>query len=209
MAGLIAMTSVLIVVGIEMFFASRGAGHMHVGDHEMLQGTEVVFEGGYSNGIISTTKRMDSVAGVREPGARDEASRPMPNGGRTYYVPEEEEDADIESDEDADEAKRRRREEMEGFIHPAHQYHTHSPATSSHHHGVPDSPGDFLSEQQQEKKLLLQCLLLEAGILFHSVFIGMALSVATGTSFIVLLVAISFHRRSSLPLIKLCSLIDS
>jgi zinc transporter ZupT len=37
-------------------------------------------------------------------------------------------------------------------------------------------------------------MLLEAGILFHSVFIGMALSVAVGTSFIVLLVAISFHQ---------------
>jgi zinc transporter ZupT len=35
---------------------------------------------------------------------------------------------------------------------------------------------------------------LEAGILFHSIFIGMALSVATGTSFVVLLIAISFHQ---------------
>ncbi|KAL9021006.1 MAG: hypothetical protein Q9180_008625, partial [Flavoplaca navasiana] len=44
------------------------------------------------------------------------------------------------------------------------------------------------------RKLLLQCLLLEAGILFHSIFIGLALSLAVGTSFIVLLVAISFHQ---------------
>lgn len=50
------------------------------------------------------------------------------------------------------------------------------------------------TEHQQQQKALLQCLLLEAGILFHSVFIGMALSVATGTSFIVLLIAISFHQ---------------
>lgn len=48
--------------------------------------------------------------------------------------------------------------------------------------------------EAQHKKQLLQCLLLEAGILFHSVFIGMALSVATGTSFVVLLVAVSFHQ---------------
>jgi len=47
---------------------------------------------------------------------------------------------------------------------------------------------------QNPQKRLLQCLLLEAGILFHSIFIGMALSVATGTSFIVLLVAISLHQ---------------
>jgi zinc transporter ZupT len=41
---------------------------------------------------------------------------------------------------------------------------------------------------------MLQCLLLEAGILFHSVFIGMAISVATGPAFVVFLVAISFHQ---------------
>jgi zinc transporter ZupT len=47
---------------------------------------------------------------------------------------------------------------------------------------------------QNPQRQLLQCLLLEAGILFHSIFIGMAVSVATGTSFIVLLVAICFHQ---------------
>jgi zinc transporter ZupT len=47
---------------------------------------------------------------------------------------------------------------------------------------------------QNPQRQLLQCLLLEAGILFHSIFIGMALSVATGTSFVVLLIAISFHQ---------------
>jgi hypothetical protein len=44
--------------------------------------------------------------------------------------------------------------------------------------------------------MMLQCILLEAGILFHSVFIGMALSVATGPTFAVFLLAISFHRKS-------------
>lgn len=47
---------------------------------------------------------------------------------------------------------------------------------------------------QNPQRQLLQCLLLEAGILFHSIFIGMALSVATGASFVVLLIAISFHQ---------------
>ncbi|KAJ3491329.1 hypothetical protein NLG97_g5609 [Lecanicillium saksenae] len=41
---------------------------------------------------------------------------------------------------------------------------------------------------------MLQCMLLEAGILFHSVFIGMALSVATGPAFVVFLIAVSFHQ---------------
>lgn len=53
-----------------------------------------------------------------------------------------------------------------------------------------------LIEEQNHKKALMQCLLLEMGILFHSVFIGMALSVAVGNDFIVLLIAITFHRKS-------------
>jgi hypothetical protein len=44
------------------------------------------------------------------------------------------------------------------------------------------------------KKALLQCLLLEMSILFHSIFIGMAVSVAMGRELVVLLVAICFHR---------------
>jgi len=51
------------------------------------------------------------------------------------------------------------------------------------------------AETQKHKKALLQCLLLEIGILFHSVFIGMALSVAVENDFVVLLIAISFHRE--------------
>lgn len=52
-----------------------------------------------------------------------------------------------------------------------------------------------LSPEQEHKKALMQCLLLEMGILFHSVFIGMNLSVSTGREFVVLLVAIIFHRK--------------
>ncbi|KAF2452473.1 Zinc/iron permease [Lineolata rhizophorae] len=37
-------------------------------------------------------------------------------------------------------------------------------------------------------------MLLEMGILFHSVFIGLALSVETGSAFVVLLIAIIFHQ---------------
>jgi zinc transporter ZupT len=66
-----------------------------------------------------------------------------------------------------------------------------SPALGKHAHARHDSTTVPLQNPQRQ---LLQCLLLEAGILFHSIFIGMALSVATGTSFIVLLVAISFHQ---------------
>ncbi|KAK0112594.1 hypothetical protein ONS95_014338 [Cadophora gregata] len=65
----------------------------------------------------------------------------------------------------------------------------------SHKHGmVPLTSPIALSMEQKHKKELMQCVLLELGILFHSVFIGMALSVATGNDFIILLIAISFHQ---------------
>ncbi|KAH7020992.1 Zinc/iron permease [Microdochium trichocladiopsis] len=52
-----------------------------------------------------------------------------------------------------------------------------------------------LTPEQKRKREIAQCFLLEMGILFHSVFIGMALSVALGGSqFVVLLIAISFHQ---------------
>ena len=62
-----------------------------------------------------------------------------------------------------------------------------------------DKANESLQEQQlspelKRRKERLQCILLEMGILFHSVFIGMALSVSVGGDFIVLLIAIVFHQ---------------
>jgi zinc transporter 1/2/3 len=51
-----------------------------------------------------------------------------------------------------------------------------------------------LSPEQAHKKAIMQCFLLEMGILFHSIFIGMSLAVAVGNDFIVLLIAIVFHQ---------------
>lgn len=51
-----------------------------------------------------------------------------------------------------------------------------------------------LAEDLIQKRAFLQCVLLEMGILFHSVFIGMALSVIVGKDFIILLIAIAFHQ---------------
>jgi len=62
---------------------------------------------------------------------------------------------------------------------------------------VTENRGDdrvILTPEQVHKRALLQCALLEMGILFHSVFIGMALSVTGGPGFVVLLLAIIFHR---------------
>ncbi|KAL2823727.1 ZIP zinc transporter-domain-containing protein [Aspergillus cavernicola] len=51
-----------------------------------------------------------------------------------------------------------------------------------------------LSEKQKHNKDVMQVFMLEVGILFHSVFIGMSLSVSVGNEFVVLLIAIVFHQ---------------
>jgi zinc transporter 1/2/3 len=56
-----------------------------------------------------------------------------------------------------------------------------------------------LTPEQQHKKAIMQVFLLEMGILFHSIFIGMSLAVTVGNDFTVLLIAIVFHRKSHLP----------
>ncbi|GAQ03903.1 zinc-regulated transporter 2 [Aspergillus lentulus] len=51
-----------------------------------------------------------------------------------------------------------------------------------------------LTPEQKHKKAVMQVFLLEMGILFHSVFIGMSLSVSVGSEFVILLIAIVFHQ---------------
>ncbi|KAK4167730.1 zinc-regulated transporter 2 [Cladorrhinum sp. PSN259] len=57
-----------------------------------------------------------------------------------------------------------------------------------------ESQSIAMTEEQLHKKSILQCMMLEVGILFHSIFIGMALSVAIGGDFTVLLIAVAFHQ---------------
>ncbi|KAK4461343.1 zinc-regulated transporter 2 [Cladorrhinum samala] len=57
-----------------------------------------------------------------------------------------------------------------------------------------ESQSTGMTAEQIHKKSILQCMMLEVGILFHSIFIGMALSVAVGGGFTVLLIAIAFHQ---------------
>ncbi|KAI5301673.1 hypothetical protein KEM56_001476 [Ascosphaera pollenicola] len=80
-------------------------------------------------------------------------------------------------------------EELEAHPEQGHVLHNHH-RHQSHSHSL----NETIDSPQAAQKQLLQCLLLEAGILFHSIFIGMALSVETGAPFIVLLVAIAFHQ---------------
>ncbi|KAA8614465.1 Zip-domain-containing protein [Pyrenophora tritici-repentis] len=51
-----------------------------------------------------------------------------------------------------------------------------------------------LTPDQLHRKAVMQVFLLEMGILFHSIFIGMSLAVSVGSDFTVLLIAIVFHQ---------------
>jgi zinc transporter ZupT len=185
MPGLIAMVSVFVVVTIEMFFATRGAGHSHSSEWDMMpedaedtlsrRNRDVPFSDFDStqnqngnlqpwNGHITS----DPTAGPAE--ELDDRKPKPPN-----KHPGDEEDLDLdELDPLADESA-----------------YLNDPTSS--HRRKHDHDHDQ-NAQQNPQKLFLQCLLLEAGILFHSIFIGMAVSVATGTEFVVLLIAISFHQ---------------
>lgn len=185
MAGLIAMTSVLVVVGIEMFFATRGAGHIHGSEYDTVPGEQDHdTPKNMSNGHARFRPRSDSIRRFRQAdigmaangiplGIVDNSTEnlvPASSNGNIYspnVVKPLHEGPDADSDSDSD---------------STHLDQELSPAMTDPH------------TRHTQQRLLLQCLLLEAGILFHSIFIGIALSVATGTSFLVLLLAISFHQ---------------
>ncbi|CAF9937565.1 MAG: hypothetical protein HETSPECPRED_000583 [Heterodermia speciosa] len=198
MAGFIAMISVLVVVGIEMFFATRGAGHMHGSEYDAPDEPGPAGHKPLSNGHARPARRRtDSLRPFRQadigPNEQDDdrillrtmagstedlVSKPSSpqhhrnsstlNGAAHHY-----DDLENASDLSLDEL---------------------DPAVETSMNTTYKNDSVQLSAQQLQQKMLLQCLLLEAGILFHSVFIGMALSVSVGPPFVVLLIAISFHQ---------------
>ncbi|KAF1832351.1 Zinc/iron permease, partial [Decorospora gaudefroyi] len=194
MPGFIAMSAVFVVIGIEMFFASRGAGHVHGAGYENLgldDGQRARSEhkrshsySRYSNGtprtngnghvpgiLLHDMEAEDGLIAGRSPSFS--LASPMTPSHRS---------TDNDNDSDLDMTREELdQQDANGSGDESRLIHSHTQESPS-------------STSAQNKKLLLQCLLLEAGILFHSIFIGMALSVATGTAFIVLLVAISFHQ---------------
>lgn len=183
MAGLIAMTSVLAVVGIEMFFATRGARHMHGSEYDTVpeeQNHDTPKH--FSSGHPRLRPRSDSIRRFRQADIGSHANG-IPLGivnlSTENLMPGN----------------------SNGDIYTSHTVKPHrdNPDQDSDSESTPLDlePSPVLLDRHtkhEQQKLLLQCLLLEAGILFHSIFIGIALSVASGTSFLVLLLAISFHQ---------------
>ncbi|KAK0907079.1 hypothetical protein LTR91_006860 [Friedmanniomyces endolithicus] len=212
MAGFVSMVSVMVVVGIEMVFAMKGAArHSHGGvDMEGLRAGGRQDSGGGGDGALGGERRrydeleeeraeMPSQE-LRSPALSDTGSiatrnKPLPPEP-PFQDDDESDDLDLDELDPVEEDQRplnghatlsaKRSSLANGHGRPRHlrQVSFADPPSDTH----PDSPS--ATEQRQ----VLQCLLLEAGILFHSVFIGLALSVSVGPAFIVLLIAIAFHQ---------------
>jgi len=197
LAGLIAMFSALTVVGLEMFLTVRGAGHSHAHGpswEPVADGEENGHIHGHNGRPAELRKKKARIGALRlgnrpkdialedidasdslvagvSPLAVDSSS---PNRNGNYRDDDDDNDSDLDLDE----------------LDPSGPLPMLLPNDiETHHHSK-----SVLSPEEEQKRLILQCLLLEAGILFHSIFIGMAVSVATGPPFVVFLIAIACHQ---------------
>ena len=200
MAGFVAMIAALSVVALESYLTARGAGHVHThagmwddDEEEKLQAS------GAAAGVPLASRRhqhppaisledMDEsqglVAGISpRPGLtpttpqRAATSSPNANAGA---------DSDDDSDMDLD-INELDPNPADGPYKPLNGRAGPSRSAAAHEPNQPPTP-------EEQSRLFLQCVLLEAGILFHSVFIGMALSVESGPAFVVFLLAICIHQ---------------
>ncbi|KAJ5872073.1 uncharacterized protein N7529_004426 [Penicillium soppii] len=201
MAGFVAMISVFAVVIVEMFFAMKGAKHVHGSEYDNLIGDRrdsmsdlgdqdpeyARLEARQVSGSIN----LDNV-GHRSKSRATRASRSSRDSHRSSLIdPSADKDDELADLDGLDDYMDDDQQAINGqTIRSSQQSHRRHPPRASASHPRTGSELPIQNPQRQ----LLQCLLLEAGILFHSIFIGMALSVATGTSFVVLLIAISFHQ---------------
>ena len=198
------MTSVLIVVGIEMFMRSRGVIHSH------SHGPEEEFNDEGANGhtrhgeiALGTGSRRRTLSegdGMSPRALRaGEGAQLIPSSGpwtdepiseRRGDAPDTPGEANGSKENKADNDAYVRRESQDSDI----SMDEINGTAGLNGHAATQTYLHKLTAEEEAAKKTLQCLLLEAGILFHSIFIGMALSVATGPPFIVLLIAICFHQ---------------
>merc|ERR1711939_1007713 len=212
MSGFIAMCSVLAVVGIEMVFAVKGAGHNHSVDLEQLRGDSnprpKVGRSESSNSFrhepLGQYDELDAAVPLQEHSSTQPGSTDTPETLNKPLPPEppfQDDDSDPDLDEldpmvadddrqpltidDADEQGGHSNGHLRNPSSRRHRKVSFADPPTTHSHTSPTT-----QDTAHEQRAVLQCLMLEAGILFHSVFIGMALSVSTGAAFVVLLVAI-------------------
>jgi zinc transporter 1/2/3 len=200
MAGLVAMIAALSVVALESYLTSRGAGHAHA--HTPMwddEGEEKLpADGSSSEDPSLASRRRQHPAAISLDDM--EASQGLvagisPRPGLTpttaaVSVAPKHCRGDSDADSDVDIAI--------NDLDPIGADDAHKPLSgqagessrstaAEHHQQQPPSP-------EEQSRLFFQCVLLEAGILFHSIFIGMALSVESGPTFLVFLLAISIHQ---------------
>lgn len=207
MAGFIAMISVMAVVTIEMIFAIRGAAHSHHVDLEHFHRSERAPATARPDSRRSESFRRfrqlplgeqqdDDTVGLldtmepQSPSATNSArlsvtqDKPLPK-----TPPPGDSDSDLDLNELDPLPDSRSNSNGNGQGTKARR-----PVKRKQHNRQISFADSTNADPANESRMILQCLLLEAGILFHSIFIGMALSVSTGSAFAVLLVAISFHQ---------------
>lgn len=197
------LVSSIVVIGLESYLTTKGAGHSHSHNHEFWdEDSDDQAE------LVSRQNRSNSV-GERRRGGRPsdialddmEASQglvagvsPLPTSSSNSSNQQngkaregDFDDGDSDLDLDMDEL-----DPAPGNSSRASPYASLKPGNTERQ-GLPLHSHSHTGEVDQHRQLL-QCLLLEAGILFHSIFIGMAISVSTGPAFIIFLIAISFHQ---------------
>ncbi|KAL3438590.1 Zinc/iron permease [Aspergillus tetrazonus] len=185
MPGFVAMISVFGVVLVEMFFAMKGAGHVHGSEYDQL--ISEANANGDRDSDYSRLEASESVDDIHLSAMRESsASMNMPRNSTEEFS------LDRSSTNSIKNGALPALGEGRNPVARANMSSRY-PAQVSSGPNMDDNTDPKMTLQNPQRQLL-QCLLLEAGILFHSIFIGMAVSVATGTSFIVLLVAICFHQ---------------
>lgn len=206
--GFVAMVSAIIVVGVESYLTARGAGHSHSHSHGFFDHGDSDGDGEFQT-VPLHDHHHAGTSGRRKRSHRPnhlslgdaEASQglvagvsPLPESTPTAATQirkstendfnDGDSDLDLDMDE-LDPAPSNSSNNRDGVYVSLTKPDTRTEASDPTM--PPQSP-------EEARRQLLQCLLLEAGILFHSVFIGMAVSVATGPAFVVFLIAISFHQ---------------
>lgn len=207
--GFIAMVSALVVVGLESFLTTRGAGHSHShmweGEDSEEEAEPLHAHGGDSFAARRGSNRPNNIAlgdvGSSEGQGLMAGVSPLPESSPTLQVNAKGKNGAVspsgksfhDNDEDYDDESldlELNLDELSTVPFDAQDSRplNHPDAASKH------MTGPQMPTPEEQKRMMLQCLLLEAGILFHSIFIGMAISVATGPPFVVFLVAIAFHQ---------------
>ncbi|TDZ41443.1 Zinc-regulated transporter 2 [Colletotrichum trifolii] len=200
MAGLVAMVAALSVVALEQYLATRGAGHSHSHEYEYWDEEDNESHSGHTHTVHPAGSLSAHRAGARRPsdihldnmdptqGLMAGAS-PLPSSTPTNVKPMRLSSGRDSFDDDASDIDLDINE-----LDPATAGPRRRSSADARPKIIVTSGAPQTITEDEQSKLLRQCLLLEGGILFHSVFIGMAISVATGPTFIVFLIAISFHQ---------------